>query len=211
MRPTDAGMIKQGELTKLGGKKKDKWESRHFELSATGLSWKSGAAARAGKTTMLAAQDIEAVSIWGDIGVHHAFEIITKVKSGKVYKLSAQSDGERDSWMSAIGSVINDFAAVDPTRLVGNPAPPGVGGQRVDTAQLTEGVAGASDLPVDFAPRLAGAAPQSSPVCVCVCVCVCLCVCLSACACACTCAACACVLRGKPAAGSRFGGLRAWS
>ena len=117
-------MIKQGELTKLGGKKKDKWESRHFELSATGLSWKSGAAA-AGKTTRLAAQDIEAVSIWGDIGVHHAFEIITKVKSGKVYKLSAQSDGERDSWMSAIGSVINDFAAVDPTRLVENPLAPG--------------------------------------------------------------------------------------
>ena len=123
-RPKAAVMIKQGELTKLGGKQKDKWENRHFELSATGLSWKSGAAA-AGKTTRLAAQDIEAVSIWGDIGVHHAFEIITKVKSGKVYKLSAQSDGERDSWMSAIGSVINDFAAVDPTRLVENPLAPG--------------------------------------------------------------------------------------
>eukprot|EP01052_Picozoa_sp_SAG31_P064070 SAG31_NODE_22951_length_514_cov_1.231325_1_plen_127_part_10 len=109
----DRSIIKAGDLSKLGGKQKNKWENRHFQLSASGLSWKSGTAGKGEQ--LLAAADIEAVAIWSDIGVHHAFEIATKVKSGKVYKFNAKDDEERDAWMAAIGTVIQDFRVVEPT------------------------------------------------------------------------------------------------
>ena len=47
-------MLKQGTLRKLGGKDKDTWEPREFELTSEGLCW----AAKAGSRRTLAAQDI---------------------------------------------------------------------------------------------------------------------------------------------------------
>ena len=77
-----AAVLKTGNLRKLGGKKKDKWEDKRFVLTAGGLVWKNDLAKK-----MLKIEDIASVAIWSDIGISHAFEIVTRVKDGKVYKV----------------------------------------------------------------------------------------------------------------------------
>ena len=41
---------------------------------------------------MLSAEDMGRVALWSDIGIGHAFEIVTRVKGDKVYKFSARRD-----------------------------------------------------------------------------------------------------------------------
>ena len=102
---------KRGALRKLGGKQHDQWQSVEAELSASGgLSWTSGSASRdrlAGSQKTLAPEQMLSVAHYSDIGVEHAFEVVSSAKGGKVYKFSAESESGCDEWMAAISGVID--------------------------------------------------------------------------------------------------------
>ena len=108
---TAAETSKRGALRKLGGKQHDQWQPVEVELSASGgLSWTSGSASRdrlAGSQKTLTPEQMLSVAHYSDIGVEHAFEVVSSAKGGKVYKFSAESESECDEWMAAISSVID--------------------------------------------------------------------------------------------------------
>ena len=112
---------KRGALRKLGGKQHDQWQPVEVELSASGgLSWTSGSASRdrlAGSQKTLTPEQMLSVAYYSDIGVEHAFEVVSSAKGGKVYKFSAESESGCDGWMAAISGVIdlhNGGGASDP-------------------------------------------------------------------------------------------------
>ena len=81
------------------GKNKDTWQEQVFTLTSEELWWTSK---QIRKSVKLA--DMGTVAEWSDIGIGHAFEIITRVKDGKVYKFSAVDDADRDAWLVALRS-----------------------------------------------------------------------------------------------------------
>ena len=72
-----------------------------FTLTSEELWWTSK---QIRKSVKLA--DMGTVAEWSDIGIGHAFEIITRVKDGKVYKFSATDDADRDAWIDQLRTVI---------------------------------------------------------------------------------------------------------
>ena len=118
--PGAAETDKRGTLSKLSGKQRDSWRPVEVELNATdGLSWTSGSASRdrmAGSQKMLAPHQMLSVAIWSEIGIEHAFEVVSSVKNGKVYKLKTESEEECDGWIAAIDSVISQGPATEITR-----------------------------------------------------------------------------------------------
>ena len=119
---TTSHTSKRGALRKLGGKQHDQWQPVEVELSASsGLSWTSGSASRdrlAGSQKTLTPEQMLSVAHYSDIGVEHAFEVVSSAKGGKVYKFSAESESGCDEWMAAISGVIdlhNGGGASDPT------------------------------------------------------------------------------------------------
>ena len=102
---------KRGALRKLGGKQHDQWQPVEVELSASGgLSWTSGSASRdrlAGSQKTLTPEQMLSVAYYSDIGVEHAFEVVSSAKGGKVYKFSADSESDCDGWMAAISGMID--------------------------------------------------------------------------------------------------------
>ena len=112
---------KRGTLSKLSGKQRDSWRPVEVELNAAdGLSWTSGSASRdrmAGSQQVLAPHQMLSVAVWSEIGVEHAFEVVSSVKNGKVYKFAAESEEECDGWIAAIDSVVAaQGAATESTR-----------------------------------------------------------------------------------------------
>ena len=83
------------------GKNKDTWQEQEFTLTNEELWWTSK---QVRKSVKLA--DMGTVAEWSDIGIGHAFEIITRVKDGKVYKFSATDDADRDAWIDQLRIVI---------------------------------------------------------------------------------------------------------
>ena len=83
------------------GKNKDKWQEQVFTLTSEELWWTSK---QTRKSVKLA--DMGAVTEWSDIGIGHAFEVITRVKDGKVYKFSAADDADRDAWIDQLRTLI---------------------------------------------------------------------------------------------------------
>ena len=73
-----------------------------FTLTSEELWWTSK---QTRKSVKLA--DMGAVTEWSDIGIGHAFEIITRVKDGKVYKFSAADDADRDAWIDQLQNLIS--------------------------------------------------------------------------------------------------------
>ena len=106
-----ADASRRGALRKLGGKQHDQWQPVEVELSASGgLSWTSGSASRdrlAGSQKTLTPEQMLSVAHYSDIGVEHAFEVVSSAKGGKVYKFSAESESGCDEWMAAISGVID--------------------------------------------------------------------------------------------------------
>lgn len=99
--------LKQGTLHKLGGRGKDKWEARQFELTQTGLTW-AAPATPAG----LGAGEIASVRASGDVAGKPSFVVASNVKGGKEYKLCAASAEERDAWVSTIEALIHPDPAL---------------------------------------------------------------------------------------------------
>lgn len=104
------GVARHGKLTKLGGKRNDKWQEIDVHLSSTtGLSWTSGSALRdqvAGSQKVLTPQQLLSAAYYhAEIGIEFAFEVVSTAKGGKVYKFAASSDEDRDGWISAIERV----------------------------------------------------------------------------------------------------------
>ena len=91
----DGGAIKRGELSKLGGAGKDKWQKITFALRDDGLHWTSK-----GTKKSILKDEIGRVATWS--GISHGFEVGSSKKAGKVYRFSATDDADRDSWMRAI-------------------------------------------------------------------------------------------------------------
>jgi hypothetical protein len=60
------------------------------------------------------------VAVWSEIGIEHAFEVVSSVKGGKVYKWAAESEEDCDGWMAAIDSVI--VAQGPATEITRNPS-----------------------------------------------------------------------------------------
>ena len=83
------------------GKNKDTWQEQEFTLTNEELWWTSK---QVRKSVKLA--DMGTVAEWSDIGIGHAFEIITRVKDGKVYKFSATDDADRDAWIDQLRTLI---------------------------------------------------------------------------------------------------------
>ena len=63
--------------------------------------------------------EIGRVAVWSDIGISHAFEIVTKVKSDKVYKFSARlaiPPASRESWRWAQERACAEHTASRPVK-----------------------------------------------------------------------------------------------
>jgi hypothetical protein len=106
---SQGGAIKLGKLQKYHNKK-DKWQPYEVELSARGLVWSSGSTLQdhmGGSQRNLTPQQMVACSLFSDIGVHHAFEVVSTIKGGKVYKFATDSDDECDEWIESISAVID--------------------------------------------------------------------------------------------------------
>jgi len=105
---SEHNVLRQGTLSKLGGKQKDKWQHRDVELSITdGLVWATGWGLR---QQLLPAQ-IVSVSHYED--AENAFEVESHAewKAGKVYKFKAESDLECQVWMQEIQRCIDVYNA----------------------------------------------------------------------------------------------------
>ena len=94
--------LKRGRLHKLGGRGKDKWEEREFELKSTGLSWAAPA-----KATGLSPGDIASVRKGGEVSGKPTFVVVSNVKGGKEYQLVAATAEERDAWIATIEGMIH--------------------------------------------------------------------------------------------------------
>ena len=111
-------VVLEGELLKLGGKKKDKWQQVEVHLATdTGLSWSFGSRVRdtaAGSQKSLTPKQIVRAAYYSEFGVDYAFEITSTAKGGKVYKFAAASDVDRDLWIEAIEHVVGSAVATEP-------------------------------------------------------------------------------------------------
>jgi hypothetical protein len=106
-------LSKLGKLGKLGGKQKDKWQRRDVEVSIEGgIRWSSESVLRdivsatwSGSQQLSPAQ-IVSVSHRADIGVS-VFQVVSRVKAGKVYKFKAESEPDCKAWMQGIQDCID--------------------------------------------------------------------------------------------------------
>jgi Ca2+-binding EF-hand superfamily protein len=96
-----AGM--RGDLYKLGGKRKSKWQKRYFVLDDVGINWYRVAAKPELKGNLYGSTIID-VSPCADptAGGKFAFTIITKTKKNKEYILAADDDEDRSKWIGKI-------------------------------------------------------------------------------------------------------------
>ena len=102
-------VLREGELLKLGGKQKDKWQQVDVRVATgIGLCWSTGSRLRdtaMGSQKNLAPAQIVRAAYYSEIGVEFAFEVTSTAKGGKVYKFVAASDVDRDHWIEAIEHV----------------------------------------------------------------------------------------------------------
>jgi hypothetical protein len=105
--------LHSGTLHKLGGRGKDKWEERQFELTSTGLSW-----AAPTKPSGLSAGEIASVRKGGEVSGKPSFVVASNVKGGKEYQLVAATAEERDAWVA----VIEEMLHPDPAALAAGTA-----------------------------------------------------------------------------------------
>jgi len=96
-----AGM--RGDLYKLGGKRKSKWQRRYFVLDDVGINWYRVAAKPELKGNLYAATIVE-VKTCPDPTENgkFAFTIITKTKKNKEYILAADVESDRARWIGKI-------------------------------------------------------------------------------------------------------------
>ena len=96
-------------LSKLGGIFKNKWEPRDVRLCIRGgLTWPSGSTLRGivSGSQQLSPAQIVSVSHRADIGVS-VFQVVSRVKAGKVYKFKAESEPDCKAWMQGIQDCID--------------------------------------------------------------------------------------------------------
>lgn len=105
--------LHSGKLEKLGGRGKDKWEERDFELQSTGLSWAAPTVANG-----LKPGDIASVRNGGEVSGKPSFVVVSNVKGKKEYQLVAATEEERDAWVTAIDAMIHP----DPASLAAGSA-----------------------------------------------------------------------------------------
>jgi serine/threonine protein kinase len=98
---TGSGM--RGDVYKLGGKKKTKWQRRYFVLDDVGLNWYKVAAKPELKGNLFADTIVE-VSSCPDptLKGKFSFKIVTHTKKNKEYVLAVDNEGDRGRWMGAI-------------------------------------------------------------------------------------------------------------
>jgi hypothetical protein len=97
----------RGDLYKLGGKRKSKWQRRYFVLDDVGINWYRVAAKPELKGNLYSSTITE-VSPAPDPTEEgkFAFTIITKTKKNKEYILAADDDAERVRWVAKIREMI---------------------------------------------------------------------------------------------------------
>ena len=93
----------RGDLYKLGGKRKSKWQRRYFVLDDVGINWYRVAAKPELKGNLYAATITEVKAAADPTGEgKFAFTIITKTKKNKEYILAADEDTDRVRWVAKI-------------------------------------------------------------------------------------------------------------
>jgi Ca2+-binding EF-hand superfamily protein len=97
----------RGDLYKLGGKRKSKWQRRYFVLDDVGINWYRVAAKPELKGNLYASTITE-VAMAPDPTEEgkFAFTIITKTKKNKEYILAADEESERVRWVAKIRDMI---------------------------------------------------------------------------------------------------------
>ena len=96
-----------GDLYKLGGKRKSKWQRRYFVLDDVGINWYRVAAKPELKGNLYAATITEVKAAPDPTGEgKFAFTIITKTKKNKEYILAADEEVDRVRWVTKIRDMI---------------------------------------------------------------------------------------------------------
>ena len=99
----------RGDLYKLGGKRKSKWQRRYFVLDDVGINWYRVAAKPELKGNLYAATITEVKAAADPTGEgKFAFTIITKTKKNKEYILAADEDTDRVRWVAKIRDMITE-------------------------------------------------------------------------------------------------------
>ena len=93
--------LKQGTLFKLGGQHRDKWQDRRFRLTDCSLEWESSEPGSAQlpftRGGSVPCSHIVSVAVWSGLDTPgFGFEVATRVKDNKVYKLCAATEDERE-------------------------------------------------------------------------------------------------------------------
>lgn len=97
----------RGDLYKLGGKRKSKWQRRYFVLDDVGINWYRVAAKPELKGNLYASTitEVRPAPDPTEEG-KYAFAIITKTKKNKEYILAADEESERVRWVAKIRDLI---------------------------------------------------------------------------------------------------------
>ena len=93
----------RGDLYKLGGKRKSKWQKRYFVLDDVGINWYRVAAKPELKGNLYGSTIVEVKEFPDPTGEgKFAFTIITKTKKNKEYILAADDIDDRARWIGKI-------------------------------------------------------------------------------------------------------------
>ena len=95
-----ARVLKGGRLSKLGGRSKDAWETRMFQLTVEGLSWGEESGDVVGKVELTDMVRVELLEHEQD------FLLVTRVKGNKTYRLRAPNSAEQHEWVKMIAVCI---------------------------------------------------------------------------------------------------------
>jgi hypothetical protein len=101
-----AGM--RGDLYKLGGKRKSKWQRRYFVLDDVGMNWYRNAQAKLyGNVYASAIKDVSAAPDPTGEG-RFVFTLAVTTRLNKEYYLAADEEPERDRWVAKIRDMIRE-------------------------------------------------------------------------------------------------------
>ena len=102
----------RGDLYKLGGKRKSKWQKRYFVLDDVGINWYRVAQKPELKGNLYGSTIVEVKAFPDPTGEgKFAFTIITKTKKNKEYILAADKEEDRARW---IGKIRDMYETLEP-------------------------------------------------------------------------------------------------
>lgn len=100
----------RGDLYKLGGKRKSKWQLRYFVLDDVGVNWYRVAAKPELKGNLYGSTIVDVHAVPDPTGTgKFAFTIVTKTKKNKEYILAADEESDRARWIGKIRNMASSL------------------------------------------------------------------------------------------------------